>query len=37
MGGDKTGKNGQDIIIKVPCGSLIRDAETEEVAAETAS
>ena len=34
MGGDKTGKNGQDIIIKVPCGSLIRDAETEEVLAD---
>jgi GTP-binding protein len=37
MGGDKTGKNGQNIIIKVPCGSLIKDADTEEVLADLVS
>jgi GTP-binding protein len=31
MGGDKTGKNGQDIIIKVPCGSIIKDALSGEI------
>lgn len=34
MGGDKTGKNAEDVIIKVPCGSIIKDAESGEVLAE---
>jgi GTP-binding protein len=34
MGGDKTGKNGEDIIIRVPCGSIIKDALTLEVLAD---
>ncbi|MBI5402785.1 MAG: GTPase ObgE [Ignavibacteriae bacterium] len=34
MGGDKTGKNAEDVIIKVPCGSIIKDAETGEVLTE---
>jgi GTPase len=34
MGGDKTGKNADDIIIKVPCGSVIKDFETGGVLAE---
>jgi GTP-binding protein len=34
MGGDKTGKNGQDIIIKVPCGSIIKDSATEKILAD---
>lgn len=34
MGGDKTGKNAEDIIIRVPCGSIIKDAETLEVLAD---
>jgi GTP-binding protein len=33
-GGDKTGKNGIDIIIKVPCGSLIKDARTGQILAD---
>lgn len=28
QGGDKTGKNAEDVLIKVPCGSVIKDAET---------
>jgi GTPase len=28
QGGDKTGKNAEDVIIKVPCGSVIKDFET---------
>lgn len=28
QGGDKTGKNAGDVIIKVPCGSVIKDFET---------
>ncbi|MEO8512177.1 MAG: GTPase ObgE [Ignavibacteria bacterium] len=28
LGGDKTGKNGKDIVILVPCGSIIKEAET---------
>jgi len=34
QGGDKTGKNGDDLYIKVPCGSIIRDSETGEILAE---
>jgi len=34
MGGDKTGKNGEDIIIKVPCGSIIKDANTGYIIAD---
>ncbi len=34
MGGDKTGKNGEDIIIRVPCGSIIKDANSHEVLAD---
>jgi GTPase len=34
QGGDKTGKNGQDIIIKVPCGSIIKDAESGGILAD---
>lgn len=34
QGGDKTGKNGQNVIIKVPCGSLVKDSETSGVLAE---
>jgi GTPase len=34
MGGDKTGKNGEDIVIKVPCGSILKDAGTEEILAD---
>jgi GTP-binding protein len=34
MGGDKTGKNGGDIIILVPCGSIIKDASGGKVLAD---
>ena len=34
QGGDKTGKNGDDIIIRVPCGSIIKDAETGYILAD---
>lgn len=34
LGGDKTGKNGQAIIILVPCGSIIKDAETGDILAD---
>jgi GTP-binding protein len=34
MGGDKTGKNGADVIIKVPCGSIIKDALTGNILAD---
>jgi len=34
QGGDKTGKNGEDLYLKVPCGSVIRDFETGEILAE---
>ena len=37
MGGDKTGKTGHDIIIRVPCGSMIKDAETDEILADLVS
>lgn len=30
----KRGKNGEDIIIKVPCGTLIKDAQTEAIIAD---
>ena len=30
-GGCKQGKNGENLIIKVPCGTLIKDAATEAV------
>jgi GTP-binding protein len=33
-GGDKTGKNGQDIIIRVPCGSILKYAYSGEVLAD---
>jgi GTP-binding protein len=34
MGGDKTGKNGKDIVVRVPCGSIIKDSETDEIIAD---
>lgn len=34
MGGDKTGKNGADIMIKVPCGSIIKETETGYILAD---
>jgi GTP-binding protein len=34
MGGDKTGKNGKDIVIKVPCGSIIKNAVAGKVLAD---
>jgi len=34
QGGLKTGKNGADEVILVPCGSIIKDFETEKVLAE---
>jgi GTP-binding protein len=34
QGSHKTGLSGNDIIIKVPCGTLIKDAETGEVIAD---
>lgn len=34
MGGDKTGKTGEDIIIRVPCGSIIKDAATGDILAD---
>lgn len=34
QGGLKTGKNGEDDIIRVPCGSIIKDFETGEILAE---
>lgn len=34
MGGDKTGKNAEDIVIRVPCGSIIKDAESRKVLAD---
>jgi len=33
-GGDKTGKNGKDCVILVPCGSIVKDEETDEVLCE---
>jgi len=37
MGGDKTGKNGDDIIIRVPCGSIFKDANTGYILADLIS
>lgn len=34
MGGDKTGKTGEDIIIRVPCGSIIKDFATRDILAD---
>jgi GTP-binding protein len=34
MGGDKTGKNGKDIIIKLPCGSVIKEFESSKILAD---
>ncbi|MBL8007787.1 MAG: GTPase ObgE [Ignavibacteria bacterium] len=34
QGGLKTGKNGEDDVIRVPCGSIIKDFETGEILAE---
>lgn len=34
QGGDKTGKNGEDEIVTVPCGSILKDFITGEVIAE---
>ncbi len=31
---NKRGKNGEDLIIKVPCGTVIRDNETEKIIAD---
>ena len=31
MGGRKTGKDGESLVIKVPRGTLVRDAETGEI------
>ena len=33
-GSNKTGKSGADLIIKVPCGTIIKDAETENIIAD---
>lgn len=30
-GGHKQGKNGEDLILKVPCGTLVKDAATKEL------
>ncbi|HMS64553.1 MAG TPA: GTPase ObgE [Ignavibacteria bacterium] len=34
MGGLKTGKNGEDAVILVPCGSIVKNFETGEIIAE---
>ena len=34
MGGDKTGKNGKDIVIKVPCGSIIKEVPSGKILAD---
>jgi len=34
MGANKTGRNGQDLIIRVPRGTLIKDYETNEILAD---
>jgi GTP-binding protein len=34
LGGDKTGKNGKDIIILVPCGSIIKEFESGYILAD---
>ncbi|MBQ8468647.1 MAG: GTPase ObgE [Clostridia bacterium] len=33
-GSNKTGKSGADLIVKVPCGTVIKDAETEKIIAD---
>ena len=33
-GSNKTGKSGADLIIKVPCGTVIKDAQTEKIIAD---
>ncbi len=33
-GSNKTGRSGKDIIIRVPCGTLVKDAETNSVLAD---
>jgi GTP-binding protein len=33
-GGDKTGRNGEDLIIRVPCGSIIKDADANIILAD---
>ena len=33
-GNDKTGKSGQNLIVKVPCGTVIKDAATEQIIAD---
>jgi len=34
QGSNKTGRSGKDIIIRVPCGTLVKDAETNSVLAD---
>jgi GTPase len=34
MGSDKTGKRGKDIFVKIPLGTLVKDAETGEIFAD---
>lgn len=34
QGGDKTGKNADNVLIKVPCGSVVKDSETGDVLTE---
>jgi GTPase len=34
QGGDKNGKNGKDELILVPCGSIVKNFETNEIVAE---
>lgn len=34
QGGDKTGRNGKDCLVLVPCGSIVKDEETGEVLCE---
>jgi len=31
MGGDKTGKNGDDVVIKVPCGTIIKEVPSGRI------
>lgn len=33
-GGNRTGKSGEDLVIKVPCGTIIKDAQTENIIAD---
>ncbi len=34
LGGDKTGKNGKDIVILVPCGSIVKDFDSGYILAD---